>query len=230
VASTLVKVRRAVRFRLRDFVVSKQAISTIELNEIIQSNTRYVSGCIPLGEKWVSGASGIVVTAGSDTSTLPSGVEYTDVLELRRTVDGYILKKRTREEMNLMFWTKHITSTKEHAEPTDYCLMENEAQSVAIRFQSPALTTTTIDLLRRVLPSDLIADTTEIPFSTLAIEAITDLSSFEALAKLPPVVLEEKKLNPSVGSLWGKRAEDNIRHETERLHKLRGVGRKLGVV
>jgi hypothetical protein len=211
-------------------VASNRAVSTPELNEIIQANARYISARIPLGEKWVTGADGIVVTVGSDLATLPPGFDYSDVLEVRRTVDGQQVMKRTREEMDKLFWGQGIPATHGAGEPTDFCLIESETQSVVVRFQAPAKTTTTLDFCRRVLPADLTSDASAIPFSVLAIEALIDLSSVEVISKLPEKVLAERNLNPQVAGLWAKRAEENLRHETERLHRQRGVGRPLRFV
>jgi hypothetical protein len=230
VASTLAKVRNAVRFRIRDVASAHRAFNTMELNEIIQANLRTVAGDIPLGEKWVLAANGITVTAGSDTASLPSGVEYDTVLALRRTADGQALTKRTREEMEKMFWQSGTATTNGSAEPTDFCLIEDETQTVGVRFQSAAATTTTLDLCRRVMPTDLTADSGAVPFATLAIEALIDLSAMEALAKMTDAVLAERNLNPQVGTIWAARAAKNIKNETERLHKQRGVGRPMRFV
>jgi hypothetical protein len=225
-ASTLAKARNALRWRLRDVTVADRAFSTFELNEIIQTNARYVAGQIPLGMAWVS----VTLTEGADTVALPSTVEYECVLEVRRSSDGVTLTKRTPEEMTKMFWSGVLAANATHADPTDYCLLESEAQVVTMRFQAPAKSTDAVDVLRRVLPSDLVADTTAIPFSMLAIEAVIDLSATEALMKMTPEMLAARKLSASVGSLWGPRAEANIRRETERLHQQRGVGRPLRFV
>lgn len=227
-ASTLSKVRSAVRFNIRDLSPGNRAIPTTELNTIIQANTRFVGGQVPLGEAWVSAA--VTVTSGSDIGTMVAespAVEYSDILEVRRTVDGQVLTKRTVEELDKLFWQANNTG---RAEPTDYAIMESAATVVTLRFNCYAATSTTLAVLRRVLPTDLLSDATTIPFASLAVEAVIDLSSVEAIAKLPEKVLADRNLNPQVASIWASRAEKNIRRETERIHRQRGVGRPLRFV
>lgn len=231
-SSTLAKVRKAVRYRIRDWASEDRAIATPELNEIIQSNMRYVAGCVPLGETWVNGALGVTVTLNSDLASLPvlSVGDYVDILELRRSADGYILTKRTREDLDRLYWSSSLPAASTPAEPAEYCLMESNAQVVNLRFQAIAKSATTLDVLRRVMPSDMTADSSVVPFATLAVEAVIDLSSVEALAKLPEAGTAGHRVNPGVAQMWTKRAEDNIRHESERLARQRGVGRPEEVV
>jgi hypothetical protein len=231
-ASTLSKVRNAVRYRIRDLAAGNRAISTPELNEIIQSNTRFIGGQIPLGEAWVttSGTGAVVVTAGSDYGTITSTVDHMDILEVRRNADGQVLTKRTAEELDKMYWQSGTTSTRGTEEPTDYAILESAAQAVTLRFQNYAKTSTTLDVFRCVMPSDLASDASAIPFAVLAVEAIIDLSSVEAIAKLTDKVLSERNLNPKVAGLWADRAGKNLRAETERMHRQRGVGRPLRFV
>jgi hypothetical protein len=213
-----------VRYRIRDLAAGNRAISTPELNEIIQSNTRFIGGQIPLGEAWVttSGTGAVVVTAGSDYGTITSTVDHMDILEVRRNADGQVLTKRTAEELDKMYWQSGTTS--------DYAILESAAQAVTLRFQNYAKTSTTLDVFRCVMPSDLASDASAIPFAVLAVEAIIDLSSVEAIAKLTDKVLSERNLNPKVAGLWADRAGKNLRAETERMHRQRGVGRPLRFV
>jgi hypothetical protein len=172
----------------------------------------------------------VVVTAGSEVGALSTSYDYADILNVRRTADGQTLTKRTAEELDKMYWQSGVAASRGTAEPTDYALLESEAQAVSLRFQNYAKTSTTLDVFRRVLPADLTADSTAIPFSLLAVEALIDLVAVEALAKIPEEVTKERKLNPQVAPLWMKRAEENIRNETERIHRQRGVGRPLRFV
>jgi hypothetical protein len=233
VATTLANVRNAVRFRIRDTAPGNRAIALPEMNEIIQANCRYLYGRIPLGEAWATAA--VTVTAGSQYGTLVAGTEYTDFITVRRTSDGWTLTKLTPEEMDKKYWIDGTSSTRSTEEPDFYSVIESAVtstatQPVTLKFQNYAKTTTTLDIYRRVMPSDLVADTSVITFSTLAVEALIDLSAVEAIAKLPEAVLVARELNPGVAALWANRAEKNIKAETERVARLRGVGRPLRFV
>ena len=225
-ASTLIKVRNALRYRLGAF--SNSNISTPELNEIIQSNCRYLSGQVPLGEKWVLSA--VTVLVNTNSIALPAGLEYSDILEVRRSSDSWVLTKRTREEMTKLFWPSSTVTASATGDPNDYCLVEDEAQGVTLYFNIKAGVATPLDVCRRVLPTDLTLDAGAIPFSTLALEALIDLSAVELITRLPEKSLAELNINPAVTGFWMGRAEKNIKSETERLHRQRGVGRPLRFV
>ena len=179
-ASTLAKVRGAVRYRIRDIISGNRAIATPELNEIIQANVRALAGEVPLGEAWSAAA--VTVTAGSEVGTLAATVEYAHILEVRRTGDGQTLTKRTPEELSKLYWQSGTATTRSTEEPTDYAILESAAQAVTLRFQNYAKTTTTLDICRRVMPSDLTADSSAVPFAMLAVEALIDLCAVEAIA------------------------------------------------
>lgn len=228
-SSTLLKVRTALKYRMGALLSSgNSATSTPELNEMIQSNCRYLAGRIPLGETWADSL--VTVAASASTATLPANA-YSDILEVRRHADSIVLTKRTREEMTMMFPSSGPTVSTATGELTDYCVVEDNTQTTTtaavLYFNIKASASTVLDVCRRVMPADLTTDASVIPFSMLAVEALTDLSAVEAISRIPEAVLAEAKFNPAVAGLWAGRAEQNIKNETERIHRQRGVGRPL---
>jgi hypothetical protein len=231
VASTLTKVRSALKYRMGALLSSSNAtLSTPELNEMIQANCRYLAGRVPLGETWAAS----LVTVAKDANTAALGANnYSDILEVRRHADAYSLTKRTREEMSKMFPGSGPNVSTSTGELTDYCLVEDDTQTLTLYFNIKADAATALDVCRRVMPADLTSDagtTGAIPFSMLALEALIDLCAIEAVSRISEKALAEVGFNPQVLGVWSSRAEQNIKNETERIHRQRGVGRPLRFV
>jgi hypothetical protein len=235
-STALARIAHMVRWRTRDRAPRERLIGTPELNEMIQSNALALSGRIPLGEKWANGV--VTITAGSDLATLPQtegnpaqSIVYMTVLDIRRTSDGQRVTKRTREEMDILYWRSGLASTHVRQEPSDYAFIEDEDQKVTLRFQAPVKTTGTLDVLRATLPKDLLSDASTVPFSPLAIEALCDMVAMECIAKLPDKDVAEKlHLGKTVLKVWADRIELNVASEQDRRRKLESVGRPLRMV
>src|SRR3990170_228991 len=119
------------------------ALLTVALHEVASE--------LPLGDAW--SLSDFTVTAGAATASLKvtSSEQYQNLLELRRNADGYILTKRTLEELDLSYWHDQTTSTLSAADPIEYAFYEGADQTITVKFQAPARSNTAIDVLRSIL-------------------------------------------------------------------------------
>lgn len=220
--TTLAALRVKVREGLRD-TVQPYHVETDELDGAIRNAVVTASAQIPLGEKWVAGA--VTLTAGSDTATLPSGVEYAQVYALRRTSDGQMLDKLTVDEAERKYWWDLRAADATAAEPAAYCMTEDEDGLVTLRFDAPVLSEATLDLRRAVLPSDLTEDTDTAPLSSLMVMAVSDLAVSELIGKLNKNELDQLRLDRDSARRCDQRAAGMIRAEKERRAGLEAVGR-----
>lgn len=221
-ATTLAGLRAKERVALRD-TAQPYHVEDAELDESTRAAMVTVAGDVPLGEKWVAGA--VTLTAGSDTATLPATVEYHMIYGLRRTSDGMPLFKRTMGELEGRFWCGRTVANATPAEPTDYALSENESNVVAVRFQAPALTASTLDLRRAVIPADLTAATDAAPLSTLLEQAVADLATADIISKLTKNELDALRLDRGYAAVCLKRAAKAIHDEKVRLDAMHSTGR-----
>jgi len=181
---------------------------------------------IPLGEAWSTSLATLAEAA--DTVTLPvtSDEEYALIHAVRRNADGYILTKRTREEMDTLYWHGKVAATASQGRCTDYAILESAAQVVTLRFQAPSDRSEALDVLRSILPTDLTASTDTLPLSRPVRNAVADLAAAEGAAKMPKWERDEKlRLNPEVIGFWTARAMSNIRAEVIRRNRQHSTGR-----
>lgn len=195
------------------------ALLTVALHE--------VAARLPLGETWSNSA--FTVSANSDTATLPvaSSEQYAAILELRRHSDGYILSKRTREEMDRIYWHGLTTSDAGPADPIEYAMYEGTGQTITVRFQAPALAATAIDMLSSILPVDLSAGTETVPLGRWAVHATAHLAGAYALEKMHDFEVKELRLNRGAAAGMRKSADAAIRSEAIRRDRLDAVGRQM---
>ncbi len=184
-ATTLSVVYRKCLFLTRENKhVGDMLVSRPEWGNIIERAVWFVASKVPLGENWETGA--LTITAGSDSATLAATTAETSaVLALRRNTDGRVLTRRDSDYMNRVWWDNRLASTASHADPEEYCIWETAAQAVTFRFQAPIKTSGTLDVLRSVTPAALLLDSTAVPFSRYAVEAIASFAAVAALTRVP---------------------------------------------
>lgn len=219
-SATKAELRTLVRAQIRDASLPYH-VQDAELDAELWAALVRVAGKVTLGEKWVNGE--ITVTAGSDTATLPAGSEYAVVSAIRRTADGHAVDKRTLVQLEREHWSGQTAAEKLHEEPAQYALSEDN-EVVTLRFQAPALTSTTLDFRRSIMPADLLTGATVVPLSALLVQAVADYAASVLVAKLPDNELSQMRLERPVWQVFAARGDSMVHDEIVRLNRLGATG------
>lgn len=165
-AGTRGGVKREVRKLLRDRNPSRQLVDLEMLEAEIESGMSAIGSEIGLGQAWVTGA--VALAAGTEDYSLPSGVEYEQVVQLVRASDKTPLRKLSPDEM-----AQHRAGvSSSRGEPQVWAPLLSVTQGVGVRVWPVPVAGGTLDLLRAIVPAALTSDASAVPFSRKALRAL----------------------------------------------------------
>lgn len=214
------EVRSRVRITMRDRDPAHHAFSTPEVNRAIERRMRVLAGLCMLGQEWTT----FDVTAASDLATLPDSQRYTQVLELRRQVDGEpveVVSREAFEELRLGMTSPPAS----RGRPCWCTLIEEPDQDLSGRFHPWPDATYTLDLLRSTLPAVLTADDDAIPFDEQASEALVLDVCSDLMATATDDQRERLKVDPAAVTRWDAAVAALVTAQRQRHHSMRAVGR-----
>ena len=159
--------RDEVRRYMKDIEPGSFAISTLELNRIMESLTHDVDSELDSGQVWTTSVITLNPATNPPDYALPGGgVEYQNILDLRRASDNYILARRSQEHISRMRWNG-VNSTGTMV--SEYALVPSQSGSneiITVMFDVRPSVTGTIDLLSATaLTAFANSDTAVIPFA-----------------------------------------------------------------
>lgn len=184
-ASTLATVRKETRRWARDTKRGDFAVGDRELNRIIESEMHAVGSRIRLGQAWALGVITLVANQNPPDYPLPAaGVQYGQLIQLRRASDKLLLAKCSQEQIQ---WMRRGVNAAQASYVSAYALMEDTTQTVTVMFDRVVTKADTIDLLRAVIPASLAdQDSAAIPFDRDLIEAFAQGCALRAIDMMSP--------------------------------------------
>lgn len=205
---TLANVRKSARRWMRDTRPGNYAIGTRELNRIIEAMTHDVDSDLDAGQAWIASAITLNPATSPPDYLLPTSSEYQNVLDLRRASDGFILWRRSAEQIDQMRWSKaSATASKVSA----YALRQSAAtspllgavESITVMFDVRPSEADTIDLkTSTTLAAMLDNDDAFVPFQRDFVESFERGVAAMAIEMMRP---EDQQARGFTGSVSGGR-------------------------
>jgi hypothetical protein len=187
--------------------------------------------------------SGLTISAGGDTFTLPNtvtqwtgndgGAEYAGDVRIRVRSTGQFLRRRTVDEVDQ--W-RNFTPTVHLSIPDVFCLWEEKDNDVQGRCYPGARDDVVCDLYASLAADDLRdfigsgtddMDDVEILFSRTAATALVLYTSADLLARMTEEDLSARRLSRIVAPDWRREADVLLYQEAARRHDIDGVGRTM---
>lgn len=207
----LVNVRKRVRFHLRDRNPARQVFSSFELNVAIEDAMQTVAGETKLGQSWVTG---VAISNASDTVTVSSTLEISQLLRVRLTSNKTDLRPITREQFERLRAGETDPSGAGAGDPQDYVPYEGPDQKLKLQLYPWPRATDALELLQSTLPITLTDDSAILPFDKHGIRATAQRAAGMVLATASDEILARLGLSRDAGPAFlqmAQRAEKQSR-------------------
>jgi len=138
------------------------AVPTRRLNRIMESEMHRVGSRVRLGQAWQIGVIALDTVTDPPDYPLPAGgVQYAQIVDLRRQSDMTILQRLSEREINELRSGSILSGGYVNA----YAVREAVAQTMTVMFDVRPTQVDAIDMLRSVIPATLADDdAASIPF------------------------------------------------------------------
>lgn len=217
---TRVQARTKVRTFMRDRDPADYIFSSPEINVHVESTMRTLAGQAKLGQEWTT----LSVTDATDTYAMPGSVEYAQVLEVRRQVDGHEVRIVSREVMQRLR-DGDTASAPSRGRPYWLTMWEDPSQSLKVRVFPWPDAAYTLDVLRSTLPAALATDAAVIPFDSLLSDALCYQVASELLLSMPPEQAAKRLVDAKTLAMgYAAKADALVAEHRLRRHRHRGVG------
>lgn len=217
-SGTLAGVRNNVRWLLQDHDPSNYAVSTPELNRLIEHRMQTAAVEIGQGPAWVTAA--LTLVPDQSDYTLPTGVTYQQVMLLRLGSQGWSMMRISMDIMTV----KRRGPAIPRGLPTDYTLWEDTSQVVNVRLFPTPSQADTIDIFRSLVPATLTDDSTAIPFSDGGLRLLELGVALRAAKRMTPEQRAQRLLSDDVIKQWEQDIETEKRTERSRINRLKRTG------
>ncbi|MGQ0721022.1 MAG: hypothetical protein ACT4PE_05540 [Candidatus Eiseniibacteriota bacterium] len=229
-AGTGSKVRDRVRSMLRDFDLRRPLVDLARLDNAIAESHMLVAAMMKKGEAIADSA--FTIAPGANTFSLPttlngrsSSALYDGELRLRRSRDGWFMRRRTLDQVDAM---RAGLADGRRGPPTDYALWEESDGTVRGLCYPRADRAERIDLFYRSVPDDM-RDAVDIDVSSTQMgrelrAGLVHLAAGTLALSLPQAVLARNGLTHRVARVWTDVAHRTIYSATAADHDVVGVG------
>lgn len=217
-SGTMAVSRMNVRFLLKDTGMSNPALHDFEIENYIRASADRLGNTLMLAEAWTNNA--ITLVAGTSDYTLSSSFEYASIVALRLDSQGWLLKRRSLDEVE--FAREGPTETR--GDPDEFYLWEDSSNLVNVRVFPTPWQSDTIDVFRSVLPTATTTEATVLPFSAPMLRVVEREAALNGLLSMPQQDRDRLRINVEVAPQWKDEIEKGIRMEQQRLWRLRRQG------
>jgi hypothetical protein len=224
---SIANARLNVRINLGDLDEGAYAIDNEQLTRILVRQAQLHNALAGLPDRWATtqatGALAISDTGSPDFS-FDEDFQFDGIEFLRRASDGYLLTRRTRDEIERL----RATTTPATGPPTDYYLHEaTGATGMAARLHPRPIAADTLHALVHSIATSTTGpaytDATVLEGSDYLLRAIELATASEVLLRMVPAERERIKLSADAAALWKADAAMLLDHERTRKSRLRAV-------
>lgn len=216
-SETRAVIRDEIRQMLSDNSSDNPAWTDERINRAITRHMRIIGNEVLMGKAWVTSA--VTTVVGTADYTLPTGVEYAQILSLKLLPFNSYLRPQTIEWIELA----RQGATLGQGIPNAYALWEDTSQVVNLRLWPIPNAIYTIDLERSIIPGALTSDSATVPFSENLIIGLEYRVAAEMAGIGTDEQLQVAGLGPNAGAAFSSMAEQVIRRERERISRVYSV-------
>jgi hypothetical protein len=214
-AGTLLSVRDRVRWLINDRNQSEYVISSPRLDRLIADRLNHIAELVGYGLEWATAA--VTLAANTFDYSLPSSIQYHQIVDVVLNSRGWQLVRRGIEELNAL----RGVATPATGDPTDYALFEGLTQLVTIRLYPTPASADTLNLLRSRIPIAVSADADVVSFSDNLLRALEKDVALNVLALLGDEELKQLGVSRNVIPLWSRDLERAIKAERVRIRRMK---------